>query len=327
MAQAMDTRIPVTILTGFLGSGKTTVLNRALRAPDCPRVAIVVNEFGAIPIDHDLVERSDDDVVLLAGGCACCSVRADLAQALSRLALAVRDGRIPAFEHIVVETTGLADPTPIEQLFMAGLGLERRYRLAGIVTTVDAQLGAATAAAEPVWTRQVALADRLLLTKRDVASAEESRALDGRLAELNVQGEIVDVREAVTARDLLGLDGDHVAGAGAGRDSTPAHGDDIRAASVRFDAPLAGEHLESWLDTLVALHGARLLRLKGLVNVAGESRPLVVHAAQHFVAPPRLLDAWPGNDEATRITFIGHGLAPVDLEAGLSPRAPRPRWQ
>lgn len=323
----MDARIPLTILTGFLGSGKTTVLNRALRAPDCPRLAIVVNEFGAIPIDHDLVERSDDDVVLLAGGCACCSVRADLAQALWRLARAVKEGRIPPFAHIVVETTGLADPTPIEQLFMAGLGLERRYRLAGIVTTVDATLGAATAAAEPVWTRQVVLADRLLVTKRDVASAAERTALDARLAELNVQGDIVDVRDATTAAALLGLDGEHMAGVGARGDLVSAHDDDIRAASARFDAPLAGEHLESWLDTLVALHGPRLLRLKGLVNVAGESRPLVVHAAQHFVAPPRLLDAWPGDDDSTRITFIGHGLAPVDLEAGLSPRAPRPRWQ
>lgn len=319
------TRTPITILTGFLGAGKTTLLNRALRAADCPRLAIVVNEFGAVPIDHDLVERSDDDVVLLAGGCACCSVRADLAQALARLTNAVRDGRLPAFEHIVVETTGLADPTPIEQLFMAGLGLERRFELRGIVTVVDALLAAQTSRTQPVWSRQVALADRIIVTKSDGVDRTAVHALlDG----VNRAALRLDASDpALGARALLGLDDAHVFDAARAASGESVHDENVRAFSAELDEPIEGDDLVAWLDTLVAVHGQRLLRLKGLVNVAGEARPLVVHAAQHFKATPRLLDCWPRGEARTRLTFIGAGLAPVDLQAGLPPSAPRPRWQ
>lgn len=318
-------RTPVTVLTGFLGSGKTTVLNRVLRAPDCPRIAIVVNEFGSIPIDHDLIESSDEDIVMLAGGCACCSVRADIGHALMRLVRAVADGRLPAFEHIVLETSGIADPGPIEQLFMGGLGLDRRFAFKGVVTCVDAQLAVPTADAEPVWVRQVALADRVLLTKTDLADERAARAALDRVRMLNAIVPCIDVQDCASAVSMLFGDLGYEA-RGSGTALEPVHDDDLRAYCARFDADLESDDLATWLDTLVVHYASRLLRVKGLVRIAGEARPLVVHAAQHFSAPPVFLDEWPGTDQGTRIAFIVRGLAPVDLESGLPPGSPRPRW-
>jgi G3E family GTPase len=308
--------IPVTLLTGFLGSGKTTLLNAALRGTDAP-IGVVVNEFGAVGIDHELVEAADEDVVLLAGGCACCAVRSDIGEALSRLARARAAAGGRPFERIVVETTGLADPTPIEQLFCAPGAISARHRLDQVVTTVDACLGAATAASDPVWRRQVALADALVVTKTDLADADERAALDALLLEVNPR-----------AARRLGADGANLlAGAAVGSPRPdpdararyrPVHDDAVRAHVVRLRAPVDGHVLADWLEALVSSHGHRLLRIKGLVRLAGEARPLVVHAVQHLVSPPRLLGAWPGDDHDTRLVFIARGLEPLDLSVGYA---------
>jgi G3E family GTPase len=308
--------IPVTLLTGFLGSGKTTLLNAALRGADAP-IGVVVNEFGAVGIDHDLVEAADEDVVLLAGGCACCAVRSDIGEALFRLARARAAAGARPFERIVVETTGLADPTPIEQLFCAPGAVSARHRLDRIVTTVDACLAAATAASDPVWHRQVALADALVVTKADLADADERAALAALLQEVNPR-----------AARSLGTDGAHLLAGAAAGSPRPApgpreryrvmHDEQVAACAVRLRAPVDGAVLAGWLESLVSTHGHRLLRIKGLVHLAGENRPLVVHAVQHLVSPPRLLAAWPGGDRETRLVFIARGLEPADLSAGYT---------
>jgi G3E family GTPase len=308
--------IPVTLLTGFLGSGKTTLLNAALRGADAP-IGVVVNEFGAVGVDHDLVEAADEDVVLLAGGCACCAVRSDIGEALSRLARARAAAGARPFERIVVETTGLADPTPIEQLFCAPGAVSARHRLDRVVTTVDACLGAATAASDPVWRRQVALADALVVTKTDIADRNERAALDALLQELNPR-----------AARPLGTDGANLLAGAASRPPRsapipreryrPVHDEQVASHAVRLRAPVDGDVLAGWLESLVSGHGHRLLRVKGLVRLAGEPRPLVVHAVQHLVSPPRLLDAWPGDDRDTRLVFIARGLEPLDLSLGYA---------
>jgi G3E family GTPase len=308
--------IPVTLLTGFLGSGKTTLLNAALRGAGAP-IGVVVNEFGAVGIDHDLVEAADEDVVLLAGGCACCAVRSDIGEALSRLARARAAAGGRPFERIVVETTGLADPTPIEQLFCAPGAVSARHRLDRVVTTVDACLGAATAASDAVWCRQVALADALVVTKADLAGPDERAALDALLQEVNPW-----------AARRLGTDGASLLAGAAAGSPRPApgpreryrvvHDEQVAAHAVRLRAPVDGDVLAGWLETLLSSHGHRLLRVKGLVRLAGEERPLVVHAVQHLVSPPRLLDAWPGDDRETRLVFIARGLEPLDLSLGYA---------
>jgi G3E family GTPase len=310
------TPIPVTLLTGFLGSGKTTLLNAALRGAETP-IGVVVNEFGAVGIDHDLVEAADEDVVLLAGGCACCAVRSDIGEALSRLARARAAAGARPFARIVVETTGLADPTPIEQLFCAPGAVSARHRLDRVVTTVDACLGAVTAASDPVWRRQVALADALVVTKTDLADHERKAALDALLQEINPG-----------AARGLGTDGANLLAGAASRLPHPApsqrarygrvHDEQLAAYAARLRAPVDGDVLAGWLETLVSRHGHRLLRVKGLVRLAGEERPLVVHAVQHLVSPPRLLDAWPGDDHDTRLVFIARGLEPIDLSLGYA---------
>ncbi len=316
-------RTPVTLLTGFLGSGKTTLLNAALRDSPAP-IGVVMNEFGTIGIDHDLVEAADEDVVLLAGGCACCAVRSDIAEALDRLARVRAEQGAPPLARIVVETTGLADPTPIEQLFVVPGAVSSRHRLDRVVTTVDACLGPATAAEDGIWRKQVALADALVVTKTDLADARQRRVLD---ALLDVANPHALRREATTGAGALAaerLDGAR-SRPRAPLGYQPVHDTAIATHALTLQDPVDGEALSAWLDTLVTQYGSRLLRVKGLVHLAGEERPLVVHAVQHLVAAPRFLDAWPAGEGRTRLVFITRGLEANDLLLGY-PGTEAPRW-
>ncbi len=320
--------LPVTLLTGFLGSGKTTVLNHLLRQPGLARTAVIVNELGEIGIDHDLVESATEDFVLLKSGCVCCSVRSDLIDTLRDLFLRRVRGQIAEFDRVVIETTGLADPAPVLHTLTGDPLVTARYRLDGVIATVDAVNGDDTLDRAFEAVKQAAIADRILLTKTDLAEAEAVRRLTARLRALNPAAPIIpvvngavdpaglfdiglynpatkslDVQRWLNEEALRIIDHDHDHDDGLSR-----HDDSIRSFVFTLDHPIAETALTRWLEMLVAFQGPDLLRVKGIVNVAGRPGPLVIQGVQHIFHPPIELPAWPSDDRRTRIVFITRGL-------------------
>ncbi|MBR0649371.1 GTP-binding protein [Roseomonas terrae] len=327
-------KIPVTVLTGFLGAGKTTLLNRLLKAPEMADCAVLINEFGEIGLDHLLVERLDDDVVLLNAGCLCCTVRGDLVRVLRDLALRAEGGQ--AIRRVVVETTGLADPAPILQTLMTDPVVLSAFRLDGIVTLVDAASGMATLDTQIEAVKQAAMADRLVLTKLDLASPESAAALAARLSALNPVAPLLRAEHgAIAPAALLDAGGFDPAGrlpavadwlaAEAGHHHHHDHHHDrnrhdagIEAVSFVFDAPLPWDGVATWLEMLALTRGDSVLRVKGLLNIAGEERPVVVHGVQHVFHPPLKLAAWPGDhDRKSRLTLVLRNLPRAVVEEGL----------
>ena len=330
-------KIPVTVLTGFLGAGKTTLLNRLLKAPEMAGSAVLINEFGEIGLDHLLVERLDDDVVLLNAGCLCCTVRGDLVRVLRDLAIRAEAGH--DIRRVVVETTGLADPAPILQTLMSDPVVLSAYRLDGVVTLVDAVAGMATLDTQVEAVKQAAMADRLVLTKADLASAETVAALEARLAALNPVAPLLRATAgAIAPEALLDAGGFDVAGripAVAGwlaAEAAPGHHHHghhhhdpnrhdagIEAFGLVFDAPLPWDGIATWLEMLALTRGDSILRVKGLLNIAGEDRPIVVHGVQHVFHPPLKLAAWPdGHDRKSRLTLVLRNLPRAVVEEGLA---------
>ncbi len=322
--------LPVTLLTGFLGSGKTTVLNHLLR--HLPLTAVVMNEFGEIGLDHQLLEESRGPLALLSGGCVCCQIQGTLAPTLKNLYMARTSGKLPPYERIIIETTGIADPAPILDTLLSERWLAARHKLDGVVTTVDAVFGTQQLDAHFEAARQVAVADRLLLTKTDLATPEQVDAIKTRLAELNPAAPIHTVLSGIVDPALvthLGLFNPldkhpdvlqwlaHQRYKPAARPllggkttAAPAdlHDSRIRAFSLSFDAPLEWHGVQSALDMLQAFRPQNLLRMKALVNVKGNPNPVVLHAVQHMFYPPAELPAWPDADRRSRFVFITSDL-------------------
>jgi G3E family GTPase len=348
----LDARIPVSLLTGFLGSGKTTVLNHLVRDPTLSRTLVIINEFGDVGLDHELVAQSQEDVVVeMSSGCLCCTVRHDLVETLRNATWRfARNGKL-WFDRVVIETTGLADPAPVLHTLMTDPIIARKYRLDAVIATVDAVAGMATFDRQIEAVKQAAVADRLLLTKTDIAAPSAVDAVLSRLTSLNpgarviraTNGEIdpqmllhaggydpasksIDVQHWMNAEAVEAGGHDHVHGHEPGVDGggghhhdahhhdVNRHGDNIRSLCLTRDDPLDGDAFVAWLETLISMRGEDLLRVKGLVNIKGQAGPLVIHGVQHVFPPPVLLEQWPGRDRRTRIVFIVRDMDDAHLK-------------
>lgn len=334
----MSDTIPVNIITGFLGSGKTSLLQRLLASPALGDTAVLVNEFGEVGLDHHLLRRVDTDIVLLQSGCLCCTIRGDLGEAIRDLYSRRERGDIPAFQRLVIETTGLADPVPILSTIMAEPVIRHHFRLGNVVTTVDAVNGHRHLDRQPESVKQAAVADRLVVTKIDLAEPGAAAALRQRLQRLNPSARHLetDGTGAIDAQALLaaGLDdesgksdevrrwlateADHVVHAGHRHHDVNRHDDRIQAFCLRYDRPLDWAAFGIWLGMLLHRHGEDVLRVKGILNVAGSNRPVVVHGVQHLIHPPFHLADWPDGDHSSRIVFIVRGLDRATIERSLA---------
>ncbi|MFA6266811.1 MAG: GTP-binding protein [Pseudolabrys sp.] len=330
--------IPLSLLTGFLGAGKTTLLNRLLKDEALANTAVIINEFGDVGLDHLLVDYIDDNTVLLQSGCLCCTMRGDLVDALEKLLRDLDNGRAK-FSRVLLETTGLADPAPVLHTAMVHPYLVKRFRLDGVITVVDAVNGDKTLNDHAEAVKQVAVADRIVLSKTDIANPVGTQALIERLKSLNPAATILDAAQGeATAGRLLncGLydpsrkipdvarwlaaeayEADHTQGHEHGHEhghhhhhhDTNRHDEHIGSFVLRTDRPIPAGTLDMFLELLLATHGTQILRLKGIVKLAEHPEtPVVVHGVQHVLHPPARLPQWPDADHSTRLVFITRDL-------------------
>ena len=312
-------RLPVSLITGFLGSGKTTLLNRLLQRPEMGDSAVIINEFGEVALDHLLVAPLTGEAVVLASGCVCCAVRGDLQDTLRRLLIERDQGLLPKFARVLIETSGLADPAPVVQLFLNNPLLSHYLRLDAVVATVDAVNGAAALGRHWEARKQAAIADRLLLTKTDVAPPAEVERLAAQLEQLNP----VAIRHRVVHGDvepamLFGVEPfDLVARSGALADSAAhRHNHMVEAFCLAAERPLDWHRFHEWLGRLRAAQGERLLRVKGVLDIASEAGPIAVHGVHHTFHPPIALLRWPDGERRSRLVFITRELGRGAIEPG-----------
>ena len=324
--------IPVSLLTGFLGSGKTTLLNKILSSPNMEETAVLINEYGDISIDHLLVEKIDENVVLLEGGCVCCSVRGDLSTAMRDLLVRRADGTIPPFRRLIIETTGLADPAPVIHTLITDPVAAGRYRLDGIITTVDGVLGWDTLDRFDESLKQVAVADRIIITKTDIADKQYIANLKKRLSALNPGAtHITPTNGKINISNLFNaglFDGDTtphpqkwlsidaVKNAEHSRNNNHRHrhghkhgkDSDIYAFSITNDKPIKWEAFTEWLDMLLTTQGDKILRMKGVLDIEGQEKPIAVHGVQHVFYPPQQLDKWADGARLSQMVMITKNL-------------------
>jgi G3E family GTPase len=325
---------PITILTGFLGSGKTTLLNHLLGDAGMADTAVLINEFGEIGLDHLLVQEIKEGVVLLNSGCLCCTIKGELVDSLRELYLNRIQGEVPNFNRVMIETTGLADPAPVIGALVRDPMFKDWYRLEGIVTTVDAVHGAGQLDDHEEAIKQAAVADRLVLTKSDLAEAAELETIEQRLRLLNAAAPIIkaefgnvrpdalldtglfnaesksiDVQRWLHA-ELYEQDGNHHHG----DNDVNRHDDHISSFCMSIDEPVDWRVFNRWMDSVIERYGARLLRVKGIVTAKRQKRPFAIHSVQHIRHQPVTLPSWPGGDERTRIVFITRDVSRADIE-------------
>ncbi len=314
-------KIPVTIITGFLGSGKTTVLNTLLHEPRLTDAAVIVNEFGEIGLDHLLVESAIDQMVLMDNGCLCCSVRGDLVDTLEDMLRRADEGKIPAFRRILIETTGLADPAPIVQTLVTDEATAARFKLHGIVATIDGVCGVDTLQAYDEARCQAAMADLLLITKADHADADVTY-VEAAVTALNPQADIVTIEygevdpDHLFAISISASDREpNVEPAFAGHVGHGHHGHvwNIQSASIVIDEPMDWTRVTDWLTWLTSLRGPDVLRIKGLLRVNGIAGPVLIHGVQHVFYPPRELATWPSDDHRSRLVIIARDIPEAAL--------------
>lgn len=282
--------IPVTVLTGFLGSGKTSLIKRLLALPQAGDTAVIVNEFGEIGLDHLLIESVDENIVVLPGGCLCCQAQGDLARALRSLQDKIALGRVPSFARVIVETSGLAHPSAILQAFVSDPLRLSRYRLTGLVTVIDAVLGLGQIWRHETARAQLALADRLLVTKLDLTDeAGRGRLMNElrRLASVPIEAAAADSRLMTQLFDMEPAIHQGASSAGIG------HAAAFDSIAIRLTGPVDLRGFQAGIEGLARRQGESLLRLKAIADVVGERRPMSFHAVQHLVAPPRFLDSIP----------------------------------
>ena len=333
--------IPVAILTGFLGSGKTSLLNALLKDQMLSHAAVIINEFGDVSLDHLLVEKSDENIIELASGCLCCTIRGDLIDTMHDL-LSKRDREeIKAFDRIIVETTGLADPAPVLHSVMSESTLLERCRLEGVVTVVDAFNGWATLDAHAEAVKQVSVADRIVLTKVDLLSGREGEdmlfEIIARLRKLNPAARLLTThRNEATAPRLfnMGLFDPEKKTADVRkwlaaeayetaekrnrhhhRHDVSRHDAHIRSFSFSETQAVSPAGLELFMELLKSYHGANMLRMKAIVKTSDEpTKPIVLHGVQHVFHPPERLSKWPDGDETTRMVFIVKDIEKAVIE-------------
>ncbi|MEM7442848.1 MAG: GTP-binding protein [Pseudomonadota bacterium] len=331
--------IPVNVVTGFLGSGKTTLLKEVLSRPEFSDTAVIVNEFGEVGLDHILLEEVSEGVLLLDSGCLCCTIRSDLQETIRELYDRAKRGEIPEFRRVVVETTGLADPTPVVSTIVAEPVISKHFRTGNIICTVEALAGTDTLARHPEAIKQVAVADRILVTKCDLADTSQIETLEDNVDKINPtaatsrgSGEgfdadalfALDLDDDVSRQEEVSRwldaevhDHDH---------EHDHHHDGIDHIEIgdtgsfvlRYDLPIDWTAFGVWLTALLHAHGERVLRVKGILNVAESDRPVVINGVQHVVHPPLHLRQWPTEDHTSRIVFITQGISEARIRNSLS---------
>ncbi len=326
-------RMPVALITGFLGSGKTTLLNRVLDDPRMKRSLVMVNEFGEVGLDHLFMESVSGDMVLLQSGCVCCTIQGDLDRTLRDIARRRAKDETPPFDRVLLETTGLADPAPILQLLLNNPMISHDYRLDGVVVTVDALNADRQLDEHAEAVKQAAVADRLLMSKTDLADASTSARLRGRLEELNPGAQLYEVVKGEIDPALL-FDSGPFDPAGKGervkqwlnaeahdhhhehehQHDRSRHDAHIGSFCLTFERPLEWDRFNPWLMAVRAAWGDKLLRVKGVLDVVGEPQPLVIHGVHRTFHPPTLLARWPDADRRSRLVFITRDLDRASVE-------------
>ncbi|MFL2792887.1 MAG: CobW family GTP-binding protein [Paracoccaceae bacterium] len=327
---------PVTVITGFLGSGKTTLLSALLKKEEMKNVAVIINEFGEVGLDHALVEHSDENIVELQNGCICCTIQGDLQKTMLDLIDKMTKGDISYFDKVIIETTGLADPVPIIHTLISSMDLQRIYTLDGVITVVDATNGEKTLDLQPEAVKQAALAERIIISKIDLIEKDKELSLETRLRAINPSIKIIkssfgdvsisdlidlgaydpfsksrDVKEWLAAESMdthhdHDHDHHHV--------NVNRHDENIEAFSMTSDKPVNMMAFGLFKDLLMAQMGPDLLRLKGIINIEGKDRPAVIHGVQHIFHPVHWLEKWPENDQQTKLVFITRNVKKEQIE-------------